>query len=219
MIVDKVSKDYCNARVTVPAGEDVYLSGKHHYVFGSNPFRFDGVEPAEQDKKKARKGKWITICSVIAGVIIGLFLPGGFLNPNVPDPQVFEKEDFQITLTEDFSEESLEDFLAVYISKSVYVFVMQEEKSYFDDITLEEYAQLVLEVNGRTDLLINKQEQYLWYEFTETPDAQELYYVSVCCEYEDAFYVVSFSTPVENRVDYKEQFLDWADTISFAADA
>ena len=43
LIADKVSKDYCNAAITIPERqEDISLSGTHKFVFGSNPFRFDG---------------------------------------------------------------------------------------------------------------------------------------------------------------------------------
>lgn len=218
LIVDKASKDYCNATVTIPEGqEDIILSGVHKFVFGSNPFRFDGVQQSEEQlakqKKNNRKGTIIMIAAVVLGVAIGLFLPGGFLGAETTSPKTFAKEEFQITLTDAFEPIEEDGFFAFYNSKSVMVFTVREAKELFGDITVEEYGNLVLEANGRTGTKMNQDESYIWFEYTDTPEEQEIYYLAVCCRSKNAFWIVNFATPASNQDKYKETFLNWAKSI------
>lgn len=81
LIVDKLSKNYCNATVTVPEGqEDVVLAGVHKFVFGSNPFCFDSVHLTEEQRTKqeqnTQKGAVILIAAIILGLVVGYFLSG-----------------------------------------------------------------------------------------------------------------------------------------------
>ena len=93
------------------------------------------------------------------------------------------------------------------------VFTVREAKMLFDDITLEEYGELVLTANNRIGLQMKQGEGFIWFDYTDTPDGQETYYLAVCCESEDAFWIVNFATPASNREKYKEEFLDWAGSI------
>lgn len=219
LIVDKASKDHCYASITIPEGqEDIALSGIHKFYFGSNPFHFDGVQLSKEQlakqKKNNRKGAMIVICAAIAGLIIGLFLPGGFLNVRTASPKTFTKEDFQITLTDAFEPTEQAGFFAFYRSKSAMVFALREAEELFGDITLEEYGNLVLEANGRTDIKTNQEDSFIWFEYTETPEQQEIYYLAVCCRGKDAFFIVNFATPASNQDKYKETFLNWAESIN-----
>jgi len=215
LIADKLSKNYCNATVTVPAGqEDVEFSGMHQAVFGSNPFRFDNVmltqEQQVKQKKNARKGIVIMIAAIVLGVLIGNLVPSNLFKPAAED---FVKEDFRITLTEDFEATPQEDFFAFYQSKTAMVFVVREDKAIFGDITLSEYVELVQQANSRTDLQPNQSEQYIWFDYTDTPDGQEIYYMVACYESNDAFWVVNFATPAGNRGKYEDVFQGWAESI------
>lgn len=209
MIVDKVSKEYCNARAVVPAEGDVSLAGKHYFVYGSNPFRFDGAEVTATDKKNGRKGAVITICAVIIGLLVGSLVP----KLMQPGEKVFVEGDFRITLTEAFEKEALDGFYAAYTSNRAFVFAIREEKQYFgEEFTLGEYSELVI-AGGREDIPTTKGEKYISFEFTETPEDQELYYMGFFMESEDAFWMIHFATPVENRAEYREMFIRWADSI------
>ena len=218
LISDKISKDYCNATVTVPEGqEDVALSGVHKFVLGSNPFRFDNVpESGEQlakYKKNNRKGTVILIASVIFGLAVGSLLPKVSFSAQKASPKTFTKEEFQITLTDAFESTEEEGFFAFYTSKAAVVFIVREDKAFFGDITVEEYGDLVLEANGRTDIQANQEDDFIWFEYTDTPDGQETYYLAVCCRSEDAFWIINFATPASNRKQYKNEFLSWAKSI------
>ena len=218
LIADKLSKDHCNATVTIPEGqEDVVLSGKHAFVFGSNPFRFDGIQQTEaqlaKQKKNNRKGAMITIVGAVLGVIIGVLLTRGLLGTESASPKTFTKEDFQITLTEEFKATEEAGFFSSYESKTVIIFTVREEKEIFGDITLKEYGELVLQANGKTGIQMNQEEGFIWFEYTDTPGEQDIYYLAVCYQGEDAFWVVNFATPATNRGKYKDTFFDWAKTI------
>lgn len=220
LIADKMSKDYCNATVTIPEGqEDIALSGVHEFVFGSNPFRFDGVQQSEEQltkqKKNNRRGAAIMIAAVVVGLTVGLFLPMVFMGAKTASPKTFTKEDFQITLTDAFEPTEVEGFFSFYRSKSAMVFTLREADELFRDITLEEYADLVLEANNRTGIKANQENGFIWFEYTDIPEGQETYYLTVCCRSEDAFWIVNFATPATNQGQYKETFLNWAKSIKF----
>jgi hypothetical protein len=215
LIADKVSKDYCNAAVTIPEGqEDVSLSGVHRFVFGSNPFRFDGVQQSEEElakqKRNGRKGMVIMIAAIILGTVVGFLLTSGLFKDS---PKTFTKGEFQITLTDAFEPAEQAGYFTFYSSKNALVFTLREAKTFFDDITLKEYGELVLKANGKTGMQMKQGDGFLWFDYTATPEDEEIYYIAVCCESEDAFWIVNFATPVSNRDKYKETFLDWARSI------
>ncbi|MBR4863685.1 MAG: hypothetical protein IKU07_03850 [Oscillospiraceae bacterium] len=216
LIADKLSKDYCHGTVTVPQGqEDVSYSGKHAYTFGSNPFRFDGViyteEQLAEQKKQARKGSIITVIAVVVGLIVGSLASGAF---HTASPKTFTKDDFQITLTDEFSSVGVDGFYAAYQSKSVLLFAQREAKADLDEMTLAEYGALVCELNEMTDADMHQGSDFYWFSFTKTVDGEDVYYVAVCCEGTDAFWIVNFATPVSNRDTYHDTFLEWAESIA-----
>lgn len=219
LIVDKLSKDYCNATVTVPAGqEDVAYSGAHKFSLGSNPFCFDGVELSDvqqaKQKKNGRTGVIIMIAAIIIGIIIGTISSGALHSLLRSGSKTFTDEDFQITLTKEFKFAEYDDFFAAYESNSAVVFVVREEKDLFEDITLDEYGVLAQEANGRTGIPIHQQDNLIYFTYTASPEGDEVYYYCVvCCEGADTFWIVNFATPVSNQEKYAETFLDWAKTI------
>ena len=75
VIVDKVSKNFCNDFYQLPAGnEDISLSGKNVFnPFAGNPFYFDGVTD-ENVLKNRKKGKKIGIAIAISAFIVGFVI-------------------------------------------------------------------------------------------------------------------------------------------------
>ena len=130
-----------------------------------------------------------------------------------PAKKTFTEGDFQITLTDEFEETKEEGYFSIYRSKTAKVATMREPKTIFGDITLEEYCDLVAQANGRSGAKVHKEDGFLWFDYTNTTSEQALYCVMVCCEGEDAFWIVNFATPVTNQGKYKETFFDWARTI------
>ena len=220
LIADKASKDYCNASLTIPEGqEDLTFSGVHKFYLGSNPFRFDGVELSQEQltkqKKNNNKGLVIVIAASIFGVLVGSFLPKLFSGKDSAAPKVFTKEDFQITLTDAFKSEAEPGLYASYGSKTAMVFVVREEKERFGDITLEEYGDLVLQANNKAGSTMNRETGFLWFEYTDTPNDQEIYYLAACYKSADAYWVITYATPVSNRDKFQPMILEWASSVKF----
>ena len=218
LIADKLSKNYCNATITIPKGqEDITLSGVHKFVYGSNPFRFDGIaqtkEEQSKQKRNARKGIIIMIAATLIGAAVGYFISQNLFGTKPATPKTFTKENFQITLTDAFEPTEQDGFFSAYRSSSVMIFTLQEAKALFSDITLETYGDLVLQANGKTGLMMNQDEDFIWFEYIETPDDQEIYYLIICCQSEDSFWIINFATPASNQDKYKETFLNWAKSI------
>lgn len=219
LIADKLSKNYCNATITIPEGqEDIVLSGIHKFVYGSNPFRFDGIEQTKEDlakqKRNGRIGAIIIIAGTILGLITGQLIGKGIFGPKPALPQTFTKDGFQITLTNEFKIDEKPGFFSFYSTKSAAVFTVREDKNLFGDISLKEYGELVLYANGKTGLPMNQEDNFIWFEYTAAPEKQEIYYLAVCLQSEDAFWIVNFSTPASNRNQYKDTFLSWAKSIT-----
>ena len=170
---------------------------------------------------KQNKGTVIAVAVAIVGILVILLLLSRFADsPETPlaspvdaPAKTFVKEDFQITLTDVFQPIEKDGFFAFYTYDTAMVYALKEEKILFDAISLEEYGNLVLDANGRTGLTLNKEKDFVWFEYTGTPEKQEICYFVVCCESEDAFWIVNFATPVSNSSQYKAAFLDWASTI------
>lgn len=223
VIADKLSKEYCNASVTIPAGqEDVFYSGKHHFVLGSNPFRFDGVQAPEQtarQKKMGRTGTIVFIVAVIVGGIVGTLIGRAIFkadDPTKADPKTFEKDGFKITLTEGFEEADDDELFASYEAKTAAVGVFSEAFADFEgaeDLTVEEYAALVQKSNDREGLEIKEGDGYIYMEYTDTVDGEETYYMVAIYKGEDAFWCVNLCTPEANKEEYEETFEKWAESV------
>ena len=212
VIADEVSKDYCNASMVIPAGtQDVVLAGKHHFVLGSNPFRFDGQELTPDQKRKGKKGLLIWIGAIVVGAAIGVAVG---LNNAQPKEETFTHGDFSVTLTDEFSASAVEDEYAAFESASVYIWTVREEKQDLSEEidSLERYGEVLIEVN-EWDIPLEKKQGLYCYEFTDKPLDQEIYYFAVCSESEDAYWVTYFSTPAENREVYQDDFIQWAKSI------
>lgn len=213
VIADELSKEYCNASVTVPAGtEDVAYAGKHHFVLGSNPFRFDGQEVTPDQKRKGKKGRLIFWLAVAVGAVVGLLIG---LNAGKPAEKTFTKGDFTITLTEEFTQIEADNVYTSFETSSVFIWTLREDKQLFEDaedLTLEQYGKLVMQSNG-LDVPLSREHGRCFFEFTQQTQGQDVYYMAVCNEGEDAFWVTFFTTPVENKEVYQDSFIQWAKSI------
>ena len=225
LIVDKLSKEYCNSVVTIPAGDEpVTLSGKHHFVLGSNPFRFNGVELTEEQKKQQQKNSTkglliISVAVVVGGLVGGLVgnLFAGYLlssSAKDADPKTFAKGGMAITLTEAFAERTEPDFHLTYEAEDAMVMVIREDTEGLM-ITLEEYTEMVQEANDLTQQVVTSRDDYMWLEYTAESDGLNFYYLAACYCSEDDCWVITFATPIGKKDQYKEIFLTWADSVTF----
>lgn len=223
VIADKLSKNFNNDFYTIPAGtENIYLSGKNRYnPITGNPFRFDGVAN-EEVRKNRKKGLRIGVAILAVSAVVGLCI--GFFSAffSAPEPETFTYEDFSITLTDEFYESAYDGFTATYDSSDCAVFVIEEEFEYFEDSdvdTLEEYCQLVIDVNEYgDDTAIKTNDGLMFFEYTGTNTQVDLEFTYIAFVYEgsDAFWLVQFAIPSEYVQEMSDDVFTWAKSVEIA---
>ncbi len=225
VIADKLSKNYCNEFYQLPAGqEDVFLSGKNKFnPANGNAFRFDNNESEEtiaSRKRGARKGLLILIVAAIVGAVVGYSITSNLFSNKTPDPKDFSSNGMTIKLTDEFVKTDVENYTVAYDSKNVAVFALKEAFALadgFQDYTLEQYGNLVLQNNNLSSSKIEDKEGLIGFEYEFTnPDTKDTYkYFSFVYKSNDAFWLVQFATLTENVNEYRAQILEWAKTVSF----
>lgn len=228
VIADKLSKNYCNDFFTVPEGDqDIYLMGKNTLnPFIGNPFYFDMISGEDVLKNRKKNSKrflsiYIPILTVlcILGFCLGFF-SGYYEDSNAE--KTFIAEDMQITLTEEFIEESFSGATACYASYNAAVFVIKEEFSYFENgenTTIEEYAEEFFEYN-ELDSTLQYVNQLPCFEYeVYDPDYDSInYYMAFIYKSDDAFWVVQFAANKNKSEDLKPEFIKWAESVHFISE-
>ena len=133
----------------------------------------------------------------------------------------------EITLTDEFQEVDVSEygFTTGYSSADTAIYVLKEDftdADGFQDLTVEEYAQLVINNNmffGNTyptyedGLIIYEYEEYSYV------DGENYYYLIAFFKGPDAFWMVEFSTFDELSFFMRDTYLDYAHTVHFANSA
>ena len=225
VIADKLSKNYCNEFYQLPAGqEDVFLSGKNKFnPANGNAFRFDNNESEENianRKRGTRKGLLFLIVAAIVGAVVGYSITSNLFLNKTPDPKDFSSNGMTIKLTDEFVKTDVENYTVAYDSKNVAVFALKEAFALadgFQDYTLEQYGNLVLQNNNLSSSKIEDKEGLIGFEYEFTnPDTKDTYkYFSFVYKSNDAFWLVQFATLTENVDEYSSKIIEWAKTISF----
>lgn len=133
----------------------------------------------------------------------------------------FRADNFGITLTDGFFEREYEGYHVCYESAEAAVFVVREEYSVFealgyDDISFEEYTDLVYEENNKSypsTLRTVDGATVMTYEYTS--DSRTYSYCSFICEGGGAFWIVSFMCEDDNYFVYEPYFYKWAESVKF----
>ena len=225
VIADKLSKNYCNEFYQLSAGqEDIFLSGKNKFnPANGNAFRFDNNESNENivnRKHGTRKGLLILIAAIIVGTVFGYSITSNLFSNKTPESKVFSSNGMTITLTDEFVKTDVENYTVAYDSKNVAVFALKEAFALadgFQDYTLEQYGDLVLQNNNLSSSKIEDKEGLTGFEYEFTnPDTKDTYkYFSFVYKSNDAFWLVQFATLTENVDKYSSKINEWAKTISF----
>ncbi len=225
VIADKLSKNYCNEFYQLSAGqEDIFLSGKNKFnPANGNAFRFDNNESEENianRKRGTRKGLLILIVAIIVGAVFGYSIASNLFSNKTPESKEFSSNGMNITLTDEFVKTDIENYTIAYDSKNVAVFALKEAFALadgFQDYTLEQYGDLVLQNNNLSSSKVEDMEGLIGFEYEFTnPDTKDTYkYFSFVYKSNDAFWLVQFATLTENVDEYSSKIIEWAKTISF----
>ena len=110
-------------------------------------------------------------------------------------PKVFSKAGMSITLTEAFTEKVNEEMTAYYESKYVIATCLKEEYASFgiteDFMTLDEYADTVIEVNNITADVVNE-DDLTYFRYDKTVEGGDASYLGFVYKTSDAFWLIQF---------------------------
>ncbi len=226
VIQDKLTKNICNEMCIIPAGlENIYLMGECKYnPFGGNSFRFHGVtDPrvlANRKKNSKKFGVFLIICLLI-GFISG-FLSGFLDVDNAIDGapvNIIDESGIKITLTDSFEETYVDGFSFSYGCDDVAVFGTKESFSLvegFENYSLEEYGEMVIENNG-IEAELQNENNILFFEYQFYNEDSETNYCYLVAVYKasDSYWTVNFTAAEEDYELYRPLFLEWAESVMF----
>lgn len=158
------------------------------------------------------------ICLVILAAAAMLFCSCS------PKKVTFYKDGMSITLTDEFTEGKYYDMTAYYDSENATVsafkeeFSLLEEKGESSDMSLHEYAELLMK-SAEIDAEIENKDGLTYFIYEKTIDF-ELYkikyvYFSVIYKSSDAFWLFQFACEKDLYEDCCKEFVKWAQSVKF----
>lgn len=137
-----------------------------------------------------------------------------------PEEKEFSGAGITIMLDESFTQEETV-IVPFYLESFNHIFMgSREEKLLFvgtEIENLQQYIEAVLDYNGNTSVEVNESEDgydYLYAYYSSVVDDIEYGYMMVCMEGEDHYYIMNFGCLNSKLEDYKEQYIEWANTIA-----
>ncbi len=224
VIADALSKGFCNEYYELPAGDnDIYLSGKNKFnPAAGNAFRFDGNdnETVRANRKKGiRRGVVVLAVSLIIGILLGSVIGSYLIYANKQKPLTFSCEELSITLNYSFEEIEAAELTFAYDSAKIGIFGIREPFESLENVeTVDEYGELVLAVNGRTDLELKKESglTYFEYDFKNTATDDPYNYYCYLYKSDEAFWLVQFVTLEKNSDKYLSDIKEFASSVTFS---
>jgi predicted small lipoprotein YifL len=141
--------------------------------------------------------------------------------PEADNAKVFACEELRITLTDEFQEESgIDYYTGVFDTDDEVVFILREAKSYFGDISMDEYAEMVVKANEGVGHVIEKLHKkdgipLFEYEYDNESTGMTYAYYTTMFESDDAFWLVQFTCLADEYKDHVETFHRYARSVSF----
>lgn len=138
-------------------------------------------------------------------------------------PKDFEKAGMKITLTDDFYEKSMLSQTAYYESQKAIVVALKEEFTMADGLsewTLDHYTSVTMSGNKlQAETHQRFEKDYMYFSYEKSVSGKDFYYLATTHKSGDAFWLIQFACEQSDKDKYTEQFLTWADSITFTATA
>lgn len=198
----------------------LYISKQQAYILNKSDITEGTVSELQSLLKekvpkyvvRKRNTKLLPVFVAVVAVAVAATTVYACLNPNSTE-KVFSKSGLSITLTEDFREEDYLSFTATYESKNVLVIALKEEYVLFEDkISLEEYAQLVIDVN-QIDADVKKTDGLINFSYIAQANGKNYKYFAVVYEGSDAFWMVQFACENEKYDELESTILQYAKSV------
>ncbi|MBS6834576.1 MAG: hypothetical protein KH270_04215 [Firmicutes bacterium] len=151
-----------------------------------------------------------TFTAIICTLLLVAVLAGcGSTNPFDAAAKTFSNEGMTITLTSDFSKQSMDGYTVCYAAKTAAVFALHETNDQFaaaglNDVTLEQYAALVMQNNSSRNPVAGD-------DINGCPTILYDFYN------EDSFWLVQFASAKDDFDTYEPGFVEAAKSVSFGA--
>ena len=164
----------------------------------------------------------VLLAALVLGAIGGYLTFSGIFSGDSDAPKTFSADSMSITLTDDFKQNDVGGYAAVYDSKKVAVFVIKESFSFaegFENYTLEEFAALMISSNGLGDPDINVVDGLTVFEYeaknSETKDTYK--YFSYVYKADDSFWMIQFAVRDKYAEEYAPKIAEWAKSVEFSS--
>ncbi|MGN1399695.1 MAG: hypothetical protein ACI4WG_06840 [Erysipelotrichaceae bacterium] len=132
-----------------------------------------------------------------------------------------EKEDYTIYVPDSYVEEETEEYSYIGYNENSFLSIFYEEISYLqqfidisDDITLEEYAELLQQSNELEDPFVKDKNGNLLVEYEVENAGVEYYYCSTVKKGNNKFYVLTCACLIEDSEELKDDFSRWFSTFT-----
>lgn len=229
LMSNKIDKIIANDIVTIPMGvEDVSLSGKVkktalYDTFFNEPIGEDTINNRKKNKKYSIYYIISSIICLILGILLGLSTVMA-----EPVPATFPVNEMQITLSDDFIDDSADGYDAVFTNGDVVVLIMKDyikTEEEYKNMTLEEYGiasvnyveENCFDENGGSCSEFKSENGFNFIEYqVNQEDGSTYFYKEYYYEVDDGFWCVSFAcTTEEDYIANYNSFDEWAQSVTF----
>ena len=161
--------------------------------------------------------------NLISGLLLLLALSALLSSCNLMPLQEkeFSKAGMTIKLTTAFSEREQVSYTASYISQHVMVMALKEEFSIFglnnegEQLTLAEYADMVVEANKKDGLVFTSQDGITSASYTSTVNGDDYTYFLTVYKASDAFWLIQYATKSDKFEEWKDDIVNYAKSVRF----
>lgn len=167
-----------------------------------------------------------TFTAIICTLLLVAVLAGcGSTNPFDATAKTFSDEGMQITLTDDFSKQSVDGYTVCYAADTALVLALHETNDQFaaagvEDVTLDDYAELVTQANSEYNPVAGEDidgNPTLLYDFHNDEQNTDYRYLTVMYQVDDGFWLVQFASVKDDFDTYEPSFVEAAKSVSFGA--
>ena len=123
-----------------------------------------------------------------------------------------------ITMEDGFYEKEIVAATYYLESTSAIMHALKEEFQTLlpSSTTLQRYATMVQNNNRlESEVSSRENEEYLYFEYEKTANGKDFFYLATVHKADDSFWLIQFACSQDDKEDYKDKFLKWADTITF----
>ena len=137
------------------------------------------------------------------------------------EPMTITEEGMTITLTDEFTESTMENADWYYESDSVLVMGIMETRDELEEAGLEvnslrDYAEAVIDTNNLpASVSVKDGGDYMYFEYNMIIEDVEFSYLSCVYKDVDRYWMINFACFTDEYDELKDSFFEWADSVEF----